>query len=134
MTVQRSKVKEGSLHLGGATPIDLSCQPTNVRLTPSTDIGDEVETLCGDVLAGEIKTSWVLNGTSIQDFDDPAGFVAFSFNHDGENTDFTWQPNIDGPTYTGTVRIAAQEIGGDVNAQLTSDFSWPMGGKPTVTY
>jgi hypothetical protein len=133
VAIQRSKVKEGTLHLGGATPIDLSCAPTNIRMTPSSDVGDEVETLCGDVLPGEIKTTWVLQGSSIQDFNDPAGFLAFAFDYDGENVPFTWTPNLDGPTFDGTVRVAAMEIGGDVNGQLTSDFSWPMGGKPTRT-
>lgn len=134
MTVQRSKVKEGALHLdAGATPLDLSCQPTNIRLSPSTDTGDEVETLCGDILPGEAKTTWVLNGTSVQDFNDPAGFLNFAFDHDGEEIGFTWQPNADGPLFTGTVRVAAMEIGGDVNAQLTSDFAWSMGGKPERT-
>lgn len=134
MAIQRSKVKEGTLHLGGATPMDFSCNPTNIRLTPTTDADDPVETLCGDIIAGESRTTWAMNGTSIADFDNEAGLIAFCFDNDGTNVGFTWQPSLNSPTYTGQVRVAAMEIGGDVNSSLTTDFSWALSDKPTVAY
>jgi hypothetical protein len=33
----------------------------------------------------------------------------------------------------GTARVRAVEIGGDVNARLTTDWEWPLTGTPTLT-
>lgn len=132
MTIQESKLKSGVLAFGGATPIDFACQATNVRLSPSVDSsGDAVETLCGDTIAADSKTTWALSGTSIQDFDDPAGFVLFCFTQDLTSVPFTWQPNANAGTWSGTVQVRALEIGGDVNTRLTSDFEFPITGTPT---
>lgn len=133
MTIKESKLKNGTLSFGGATPIDFACQATNVRLTPSFDEGDVTETLCGDSITGDIKTTWVLAGTSIQDFDDPAGFQMYAFSLNGENVPFTWKPNTTGGTWSGTVRVKALEIGGDVNTRLTTDFEWSISGAPVLT-
>ena len=138
--INESKLKTGVLVLGGnvippvAPAVDFACQQTNVRLTPSfDDISDAVETLCGDELAADTKTSWVLAGTSIQDFDDPDGFVYYSLDNDGVTVDFAWQPNENGAKFTGKVKVRAVEIGGDVNTRITTDFEWPLEGSPTVT-
>lgn len=134
MAVMTSRVKEGVLTFGAApTPVDFSCQPTNVRLTPTTATEDPVETLCGDSVAGTGSTTWVLAGTAIQDFDDPDGFVNYCFTHDGDTVDFSWQPNADGGTYTGQCVVQAVEIGGDVNARITTDFEFAINGTPTLT-
>lgn len=138
MPITESKLKEGKLTLGGTGGTggtDFSCQPTNVRVTPSHDeSGDEVETLCGDTLGAEVKTSWKLNGTSIQDFDNAAGFVRYTVEHNLEKVEFTWQPNAGAFAVTGEVEVRAVEIGGDVNARLTSDFEWPVTDTPTFTW
>lgn len=134
MAIIESKLKTGTLTLGTAPAVDFACQATNVRLTPSADeTGDEVETLCGDTIGAETTTSWVLAGTSIQDFDAPAGFVLYCFEHDLDTVAFSWLPNVDSGTWTGNVRIRAVEVGGDVNTRLSTDWEWPIIGTPTLT-
>jgi hypothetical protein len=138
--ITESKLKNGLLTLGGTgTPviggIEFGCQPTNVRLTPSHDeTGDEVETLCGDSLPPDVKTTWALAGTSIQDFDDPAGFIVWSIENNLTDQPFTWQPNEGDTAVSGTVQVRALEFGGDVNTRLTTDFEWPVQGDPTFTW
>jgi hypothetical protein len=136
--ITESKVKNGTLTLGGTAGVggtEFACQATNVRLTPSHDeSGDEVETLCGDKLPPDVKTTWSLAGTSIQDFDDPAGFIKFSIDNNLEDTEFSWQPNAGDTTVAGTVQVRALEVGGDVNARITTDFEWPVQGDPDWTW
>lgn len=135
MAVVESKLKTGRLTLGTAPGTEFSCQATNVRITPTFDEGGESqETLCGDVLAPTVTTSYALEGTSIQDFDAPGSFVEYAYTHDGETVDFTWQPNATATQFAGQVQIRAAEIGGDVNVRLTTDWSWPCAGKPTPTW
>lgn len=128
MAVNPSRVKGGSLHFGGATPVDYSCNPTSIKLTPSTSTDDAVEVLCGDIISGVGITTWTLDGTAISDFSDPSGFVLYCYTNNGQTVPFTWTPNPTSGTWSGSVVISALEIGGDVNSQLTSDFSFPVTG------
>lgn len=134
MPVVVSKVKQGTLTLGDApTPVDFSCQPTNIRLTPTTNSEDPVETLCGDTATGSGSTTWELSGTAVQDFTDPAGFLMYCFDNAGEVVSFTWAPTADSGEWSGLVTIVALEIGGDVNTRITTDFAFPIQGQPTFT-
>jgi hypothetical protein len=136
-----SRVKKGKLTFtvddgsGSGTAVDFSCQPTAVALTPNTDEGDSVEVLCGDSLTTGGTTSWTLDVTSVQDFDDPDGFVLWALANDGASADFEWLPNDTGdcPTFTGTVTVRPMAIGGDVATQNTSDISWPITSGPVAT-
>ena len=138
MAVNEARLKTGKLTLGGAAGVggtEFACQQTNVRVTPSHDeTGDEVETLCGDKLAPDVKTSWSLAGTSIQDFDSPDGFVQYSVENNLEVVEYSWQPNAGTFEVTGTVQVRAVEIGGDVNTRLTTDFEWPCQDDPVFTW
>lgn len=142
MTITESRVKKGTLTFGGSgggTPSPgtaFACQATNVHVTPAYDNdGDDQETLCGDkILAGK-KESWVIGGTSIQDFDDPEGFLAYCYDNAMDAVAFEWAPNIDGaPTWAGTCTIVALEEGGDVNTRVTSDWEFDILDRPTRTY
>lgn len=132
MTITESRLKEGTLKIGTAPDeLDLSCQLTNARITSSyDDDGDAVETLCGDMIAAGRKLSGrAVAGTFIQDFtDDAASILAYLFEHDLEEVAFTYTPNEDGPTATGSVRleVPAEAWGGDVNTRITSDFEWQI--------
>jgi hypothetical protein len=138
VAVNESRLKTGKLTLGGAAGVggtEFACQQTNVRVTPSHDeTGDEVETLCGDKLAPDVKTSWSVAGTSIQDFDAPDGFVQYSVENNLEVVEYSWQPNAGTFKVVGTVQVRAVEIGGDINARLTTDFEWPCQDDPTFTW
>jgi hypothetical protein len=134
MTITESRLKTGVLTLGDAPDGDdtFACQATNVRVTPSyDDDGDAVETLCGDEIPAGKRESWVLAGTSIQDFDEPDGFLAFCFEHAMETVPFTWQPNPNAPTWSGTCVVVAVEEGGDVNTRITTDWEFDIVGRPT---
>jgi len=134
MPIVQSRVKQGVLTFGvDPDTHDFSCQPTNIRLTPTTNTEDPLETLCGDTAAGTGSTTWALTGTAIQDFDDPEGFLMHSFDHNGETVPFSWQPNATSGTWTGEVTVQALEIGGDVNARITTDFSFPLTAAPVYT-
>ena len=138
MTITESRVRKGTLTFGTDDPIaqppttavDFSCQPTNVRVTPTyDDDGDQLETLCGDVIPPGKKESWVLAGTSVQDFDDPAGFLTYCYENRMTTVPFTWTPNIEGaPVWTGECVIVALEEGGDVNTRITTDFEFDVAG------
>jgi hypothetical protein len=134
--ITESRVKSGVLTLGTAPGNDFSCQPTNIRVTPTTDDdGDPVETLCGDTIPAGKKESYVLAGTAIQDFDDEAGFLSYCYDNALTTVPFTWEPNITGaPAWAGSVVIEALEEGGDVNTRITSDFEFDCVGRPTRTY
>ena len=141
MSINESRVRRGTLTFGasgGGTAPDgtvFACQATSVKVTPSyDDDGDAVETLCGDTIPQGKKEKWTLNGTSIQDFDDPEGFLAYCYTNSLATVAFEWTPN-DGtaPTWAGEVVIRALEEGGDVNARLTTDWEFDISGRPTRT-
>jgi len=139
MAITESRLKGGTLTLGGTPPTtpgtEFACQASNVHVTPSyDDDGDPIETLCGDKIPAGKKESWVLGGTSVQDFDDPAGFLAYCFDNRMQTVAFSWTPNDTGaPTWAGDVVIVALEEGGDVNVRLTTDWEFDVSGVPTRT-
>lgn len=141
MPITESRVRNGTLTFGGSgggtgTPGTVfACQASTVKVTPSfDDDGDAVETLCGESLPAGKKAHWTLNGTSIQDFDDPDGFLAYCFEHSLETVAFEWMPNqVGAPTWSGSVVIRALEEGGDVNARLTTDWEFDIAGDPIRT-
>jgi hypothetical protein len=135
VAIQESKLKTGKLVLGGTTTpavapaLEVSCQPTNVRMEPSNEEeGDSGETLCGDTYAPSSRTTWALMGTAIQDWDagpTPGGLSRYTIEHDQQTVDFMWQPNASTFKVVGKVTVRALVIGGDVNTRLTHDFEWP---------
>lgn len=139
MTINESRLHQGVLTLGDTSsggPEDFACQASNVHVTPSyDDDGDPIETLCGDMIpAGKIE-SWILGGTSVQDFDDPEGFLTYCFTHRKETVPFVWEPNqIGAPKWSGSVVIVALEEGGDVNVRLTTDWEFDVAGVPVRAY
>ena len=132
MPITESRLKTGTLTIDGQA---FATQATNVRLVPSTDEeGDQLEVLSGDTILPTEVTTWALVMTAVQDFDDPAGLVALSWGSAGDVVPFTWRPNAAGVTYTGSVKVRPLEVGGDVNARLTTDAEWPCQGAPTPSY
>ena len=133
MAIVESRLKDGTLSLG-TTPgeIDFSCQVTNARINSSyDDDGDAVETLCGDQIpAGRKLSGRALAGTFIQDWTAPAAqsITEYCYDHDLEVVTFTYTPNADGPTLSGSLRIEVpgETYGGDVNTRITSDFEWQL--------
>jgi hypothetical protein len=133
MAITDSRVKNGTLGLG-ETPIQFETQATNVAIVPDHTQEDGVETLSGDMSSPSLTTTYSLVITAIQDFDDAAGFVAYTWDESGTEVPFTWEPSgATGPTYAGTCQIRAVEVGGDVATQLTTEAEFPIVGVPTRT-
>lgn len=132
MPITQSRLKAGTLTLDA---LPFATQATNVRLVPKTDEqGDRLEVLSGDSITPDDSTDWALVITAVQDFDDEAGFVAFAMANAGDVVPYSWKPNATGVTYTGTVKVRPVEIGGDVDARLTTDAEWPCQETPTPAY
>lgn len=131
--IEDSRLSGGTLTLDA---IPFAKQMTTVELEPSTaEEGEHVEVLSGATLDPDEVTSWVLNLGAIQDFDDPTGFVEFARANAGQLVPFSWQPNAVGaPTYTGTVRVRAVKIGGEVAKRLGNESGWPVIGDFDTTY
>ncbi len=125
--ITESKIKSGTLTLGG---VDFAAQATNVKVTPTHDEdGDPVETLSGDQLTPDVTRGNTLALTAIQDFDDVAGFVNYTWANDLETVAFVWRPKgVTGPSYAGNVEVRAVEVGGDVNKRITTEAEWTCEG------
>lgn len=132
--IEESRQKGGTLTLD-AQPF--AKQATEVSLTPAVRTeGEALETLSGDTKSPDEVTDWNLDMGMIQDFLDPAGFVAFANANAGDEVAFSWKPNADtsSPTYTGTVKVRAVQVGGAIASRLSTSTSWPVVGQPTTTY
>lgn len=130
--VTDSRLGPGVLELG-ATPQAFQMQVANGRLEPSHEESDNRPTLGKPDRAKTVKTTWVLAGTLVQDFelDAPEGALEYLRTHNGEEQPFRWVPSdTTAKQYSGTVQIRASTIGGDVDVELTSDFSLPLVGDP----
>lgn len=126
-----TRLGPGTLMLGAA---EYGAQIANVTLEPSQDSEDGTPTLGNPDPLPEVTESWVLSGEAIQDFEDAAGFVNFCMDNALTVVAFTWVPNTDaGVEYAGDVLITSVPIGGDVSAQNTSSFEFPVQGTPTRT-
>lgn len=131
MSVTDSRLGPGTLTIGST---DYGMQASNVRLVPSNDSTDGTPTLGEPNPAPILTTSWELSGTAIQDWESDAatGFVEYCRANNNTVVAFEWVPNS-GKTvkYTGQCQIQAVEIGGDVNVQITTDFTFPVVGDIT---
>lgn len=132
MPIKDHRLKAGTLTLDA---LPFATQATNVRLVPKTDEdGEALEVLSGDTIEPDDKTDWTLNITTVQDFDDPAGFIAFCLENAGQVVPFDWKPNATGVSYAGSVKVRPVEIGGDVASRNTTDAEFPITVGPTPTY
>ena len=132
MTVIDSRQGPGTLTLGTMT--GAGCQMSAVKLVPSRSETDGTPTLCEPDPAPMVETSWALEGTAVQDWEEDAGFVEFARMNDGMTVTFAWVPNTrKNVTYTGSAQVRAVEFGGDIAVQTTTDFSFPVIGGITRT-
>ena len=134
MSITDSRNKAGTLTIDATGTF--AKQITNVKLTPSTDEeGERIETLDGSTVEPDEITSWEIELGAIQDFDDVDGFVEFCRANAGEIVPFVWKPNqVGAPSYNGTTRVRAVEIGGEVAQRLSTSTTWPVIGDPTPSY
>ena len=128
MAITDSRLGPGTMTVG-ATPNEFTCQVTNARLTPTVTEGEVLATLCDINPVPTIETDWSFDGTVIQDWELPDGFVEYARTNTGTTQPVEFTPSTAiGVVYGFDVQVRPMEIGGDVNKQLTSDFTWPVVG------
>ena len=129
MPLVDSRLGPGTLSLGTS---DFGAQASNVRLVPNHSSTDGTPTLADPTPVSETTTTWSLQGTAIQDWEDTAGFVEFCRDNNNSEVSFSWVPNTAaGVTFSGVCKVLAVEIGGDAGTQITSDFEFEVVGDIT---
>lgn len=134
MAINTNTVGPGTLTIGETgTLLDVSCQVTEVMLSPDKDQEDAVNTLCGDSLAGDITYTFTLKGTLVQDWS-PAGVNKFCHTNRGLQLPFTFTPSTaDGPTITGELIVDPIDTGGKVKSKPFAEFEFTVIGDPLWT-
>lgn len=127
----------GTLKIGQtATLIDVSCYLNNAAIEGTTDVGDSTTKLCGAVRKGKVDTTFQLTGNVDVDAGNDAGLFALSWNSAGTEQDFEFTPSTElGTKAAGKLVITPLRFGADeYGADLTSDFTFDIVGKPTLTF
>lgn len=116
-----------------------SCQIISGQLTstPDTTTADVDATWCepAESIPTPAKSSFVFEGSFLQDINLSTGLNRFTFEHDTEEAYVyaSWGGD-EPPRMVGRVRVASGTIGGAARSNLTSDFSFPMARKPDVEF
>lgn len=141
MTAPTTSPKRKPLVLGPGTltigqvgsPLDMSCQLTNVTITSEADAEDSEPTLCGGVLAGDRTYAWTLTGNVAQDIEKD-GVVDWTWKNKGREVPFSFTPlnEIATTKVTGNVIVDPISLGGDVGKRGMSEFEWAIVGDPTL--
>lgn len=126
MTVQAHKLGPGLLTLGEvSTEEEFGSQITNARIEPSVDEEDNIPVLSGEEVDGEETETWILAGSFLQDYTGMDSTLVWCKTNAGKILPFTFVPNSEqGLQITGTVKIRAVQIGGDVKTKNTTDFEF----------
>lgn len=137
MPVYQTELGPGVLDLGAAgTLTSFASQVTKCALVPKHDEEDDVPVLSGEVVAGDLTTSWTLEGELLQDFGTNAAksLSEWTMTNNGKTFPFTFTPNKTGSKkVTGTVQARATQIGGDVKKRNRADFTFKVIGDPIIT-
>jgi hypothetical protein len=124
-----SRLGTGTLTLGTT---DFGVQIANVLLRPSHAKTDGTPTLGNPTPSPDVETTWALVGNAIQDWQDDAGIIEYLRANNNTTVAFSWTPNAThGVVYSGTCKVYAVEIGGDVAKQNTSAFEFDVVGTPS---
>lgn len=126
MGIQSSKLGPGRLKLGSTgTEQEFGTQCTAVALEPDVEEGDELTVLSGDVLDGDDEYTYNLTGTALQDYSGMTSWIVWCKENQGVVLPFEFVPNNEaGLAVTGSVKIRAVKIGGDVKERNESDFEF----------
>lgn len=123
----------GTLTLGETgTERQFAAHTTATSLVPSYSDGDVLNLLDGSQERENDEETWTLDGTIRQQLEADA-LEDWCLTNANTDVPFTFTPNNSvSKSYTGTCRIRAVNIGGDVKAKNTSDFSFPVIGRPSI--
>lgn len=123
----------GTLTLGASGTLkEFSAHTTATSLEPSYSDGDAINLLDGSIEREQDEETWTLSGTIRQELTASA-LEDWCLTSAGTEMPFTFKPvNSVDKTYTGTVRVRAVTIGGSVKQKNTSDFEFPVIGRPEI--
>ena len=126
---QRLKTIEFAI---GATQFE--CQISKWQITNNTDDGDRQFTFCPDgEFYEEADPTYALELTFFADWRS-AGISEFLWANDGTTAAFTLVhlPGVAGEeqTWTGTVKVKAPTVGGDVRTTEVQEITLPIIGRP----
>lgn len=132
MAVTSYKMGPGTFKLGVAGVFDASCQVRSLTVAASenVDTEDDIDVLCGEVVAGDetVSLDWTVAGSILQDMA-AAGVVAYTWTNSGVWTDFVFIPNtVSARKVSGQVRLIPLDIGGESKTRPSSDFTWAARG------
>ena len=126
----------------GGTPVEFRCQLTQAQLTPSASSagGNSLDTFCESYSDSGTSSTWVLELAGFQAFKDINDFSILSFQHEGEEVDFTLTPilradapiSATNPSFTGVAKLVATPIGGTAKQYAVFTASLPVTGKPVM--
>src|SRR5690606_40892322 len=106
---------------------------TATSLVPSYSDGDVLDLLDGSQEREQDEETWALEGTIRQQLEADA-VEDWCLANAGKEMPFEFTPvTSTAKSYTGTCRIRAVNIGGDVKTKNTSDFSFPILGRPAMS-
>ena len=133
MAIKKQKLGPGTLVIGETgSGQEMAKQSTAVAIEPSYSDGDRQIVLSGDVDQEAAEWEGTLTATFFQDYD-AAGLLAWTWEHDGETLPFTFLPNsASGFEVSGEVVIRPATIGGDVDAENTSEVEWSLPKRPAI--
>lgn len=124
----------GTLTLGATGDVkQFAAHLTAASLEPSYSDGDVLDLLDGTQERDADEETWVLSGTLRQQLTASDAIEDWCLENANTSVPFVFTPvNTVTKSYTGTVRIRAVTIGGDVKKKNTSDFEFPVEGRPEI--
>ena len=133
MAIKKQKLGPGTLTIGETgSGQEMAKQSTAVAIEPSYSDGDRQIVLSGDVDQEAAEWEGTLTATFFQDYA-ADGLLAWTWEHDGETLPFTFVPNsAAGFEVSGEVVIRPATIGGDVDAENTSEVEWSLPKRPAI--
>lgn len=128
-----SKLGPGLLTLGETgTPKEFGTQVSETTLTPEYDSDDPINVLSGDEYAGDETETWLLSVVLYQDYT-AESLHLWLYQNAGEEVPFTFVPSKAGALQaTGTVKVRAASLGGEVKTRNTSEVEFPVVGRPVI--
>jgi hypothetical protein len=123
----------GSLTIGTSPELDISCYVNNAGIEVAKTTGDQTTKLCGVSRPGVTTYEYTLTGNVDVDLANASGLLALSWDSPGSSQVFEFIPNTElGTVFSGTLVIDPLNVKAeDYGADITSDFSWVIVGKPT---
>lgn len=124
----------GTLTLGETGSMQqFAAHCTAAALEPSYSDGDVLDLLDGSQERDNDEETWSLTGTLRQELIATGAIEDWCLENANTTVEFTYTPvNTIGKSYTGQVRVRAIKIGGDVKKKNTSDFEFPLEGRPQI--